>query len=108
MVFETYLIRKLDVAGIGGKVNDRAVPTDVEDDIVLCWVDVLDHLCVGQELFDLRILEELRAFVIGEVLDAGFVDGRVSALGRGKVDIEAGCFKGVIWVRGLGKIPALI
>jgi hypothetical protein len=84
------------------------VAADVENDVVLRGVDVLDELRVGQELLDLRVLDELGAFIVGGALDAGLIDRRVSALGRGKVNIEAGGFKRVVWVRGLGKVPTLM
>lgn len=61
-------IGKLDVLWIFGKIDHWTMSSDVEDCVVVVWVDLREALCVGKFLFDDIVAKESYAFVVGERL----------------------------------------
>lgn len=102
------LVRERDVDRVNSKIDDGPVSANVKDRVVLGRVDVLERDRGCQLAHDGLILEELLRFIVRKGLHRVFIYRRVRARRGSKVDVKASVGEGVVGVRSLGKIPALL
>lgn len=97
---------KLDIHRIRREVNDGTVSANIENRVIVIRFYVGKLLGIGQLVLHNVIAEELRALIIGIVLDTALINWRVWTSRRGKVDLKV-MREHFVRVRGFRQVPAL-